>query len=65
VPQPVLMRLHDDITRLLAGSELRDKVLGVGGLEPFVSTREEFAALIRAEYAKYGEVVKATGVRID
>jgi tripartite-type tricarboxylate transporter receptor subunit TctC len=65
VPEPVLERLHDEINRLLAGADLRGKVLGVGGLEPFVSTREEFAALIRAEYAKYGEVVKATGVRID
>jgi tripartite-type tricarboxylate transporter receptor subunit TctC len=65
VPEPVLARLHDVINGLLAAPELRGKVLGVGGLEPFVSTREEFAALIRAEYAKYGEVVKATGVRID
>ena len=65
VPVPVLSKLHAEINRLLAGGELRDKVLGVGGLEPFVSTREEFAALIRAEYAKYGEVVRATGIRID
>ncbi len=65
VPGPVLARLHEETNRLLAGTELRDKVLGVGGLEPFISTREEFAELIRAEYAKYGEVVKATGVRID
>jgi tripartite-type tricarboxylate transporter receptor subunit TctC len=65
VPAPVISRLHDEINRLLASTAVRDKVLGVGGLEPFVSTPEEFAALIRAEYAKYGEVVKATGVRID
>jgi tripartite-type tricarboxylate transporter receptor subunit TctC len=65
VPAPVIYRLHDEINRLLASAALRDKVLGVGGLEPFVSTPEEFAALIRAEYAKYGEVVKATGVKID
>jgi len=44
---------------------VRDKVRSVGGLEPFISTPEEFAALIRAEYAKYGEVVKAVGVKID
>jgi tripartite-type tricarboxylate transporter receptor subunit TctC len=65
VPAPVLSRLHGEINRLLAAPALRDKVLGVGGLEPFISTPEEFAALIRAEYAKYGEVVKATGVKID
>ena len=65
VPAAVLSRLHEVINRLLAAPEVRGKILGVGGLEPFVSTREEFAALIRAEYAKYGEVVKTTGVRID
>ncbi len=65
VPGPVLSRLHEEINRILAAPEVRDKILGVGGLEPFVSTREEFAALIRAEYAKYGEVVKTTGVRVD
>jgi tripartite-type tricarboxylate transporter receptor subunit TctC len=65
VPAQVRARLHDEINRLLASPDLRDKVLGVGGLEPFISTPEEFAALIRAEYAKYGEVVRTTGVRID
>ena len=65
VPTTILSRLHGEINRLLETPALRDKVLGVGGLEPFVSTPEEFAALIRAEYAKYGEVVKATGVKID
>jgi tripartite-type tricarboxylate transporter receptor subunit TctC len=65
VPAPVLARLHGEVNRLLTGAQLRDKVLAVGGLEPFVTTPEEFTALIRAEYAKYGEVVKATGVKID
>jgi len=65
VPTSILSRLHGEINRLLATPALRDKVAAVGGLEPFVSTQEEFAALIRAEYSKYGEVVKATGVKID
>jgi len=65
VPAPVLSRLHGEINRLLSGADMREKVRGVGGLEPFISTPEEFAALIRAEYAKYGEVVKAVGAKID
>jgi len=65
VPAPVLARLHGEVNRLLVGAQLRDKVLAVGGLEPFVTTPDEFTALIRAEYAKYGEVVKTTGVKID
>ncbi|HSW25697.1 MAG TPA: tripartite tricarboxylate transporter substrate binding protein, partial [Burkholderiaceae bacterium] len=29
------------------------------------STPEQFAAFVRAEHAKYGPVVKASGARID
>jgi len=65
VPAPVLSRLHGEINRLLSGAEMREKVHSVGGLEPFISTPEEFTALIRTEYAKYGEVVKAVGAKID
>ena len=65
VPAPLLTKLHGEINRLLTGTDMREKVLKVGGLEPFITTREEFAALIRTEYAKYGEVVKAIGVKID
>ncbi|TMH91746.1 MAG: tripartite tricarboxylate transporter substrate binding protein [Betaproteobacteria bacterium] len=65
VPAPVLSRLHGEINRLLSGTDMREKVHSVGGLEPFISTPEEFTALIRTEYAKYGEVVKAVGAKID
>jgi tripartite-type tricarboxylate transporter receptor subunit TctC len=61
----VLSRLHGEINRLLSSADMREKVHSVGGLEPFISTPGEFAALIRSEYAKYGEVVKAVGAKID
>jgi tripartite-type tricarboxylate transporter receptor subunit TctC len=64
-PAPILGKLHSETNRLLADSAMRDRIRGLGGLEPFVTTPEEFAALIRADYAKYREVVKAVGARID
>jgi len=65
VPAPVLARLRGETNRLLADPGIREKVRNVGGLEPFITTPEEFSALIRAQYAKYGEVVKAVGAKID
>jgi tripartite-type tricarboxylate transporter receptor subunit TctC len=65
VPAAVLSRLHGETNRLLANADMRDRIRNVGGLEPFISTPEEFAALIRAEYLKYAEVVKAVGAKID
>ena len=52
--------LHDLTVLDVLGADERGEFL-----EPFISTPEEFAALIRAEYAKYGEVVKAVGAKID
>jgi len=65
VPAPVLAKLHGETNRLLADPGMREKVRNVGGLEPFITTPEEFSALIRAQYAKYGEVVKTVGAKID
>jgi tripartite-type tricarboxylate transporter receptor subunit TctC len=65
VPTGIVSRLNGDINRLLASADTRDKIRSVGGLEPFASSPEEFAALIRAEYVKYGDVVKAVGAKID
>jgi tripartite-type tricarboxylate transporter receptor subunit TctC len=65
VPAGIVSRLNAEINRLLASADTRDKIRGVGGLEPFASSPEEFATLIRAEYAKYGDVVKAVGAKID
>ena len=65
VPAPVLARLRAEFGRLLADGEMRGKLRGLGGLEPFITTPEEFTAYFRAEYAKYGQVVKAVGVKVD
>ena len=65
LPAPVLSHLRKETNRLLAEADFRDKIRNLGGLEPYVTTPEEFAALIRAEHAKYAQVVKAAGAKVD
>jgi tripartite-type tricarboxylate transporter receptor subunit TctC len=65
LPAPVLAKLRSEIQKLLGDAEFRDKIRNLGGLEPYVTTPEEFAALIRAEHAKYARVVKAAGAKVD
>ncbi|HWM43704.1 MAG TPA: tripartite tricarboxylate transporter substrate-binding protein, partial [Burkholderiales bacterium] len=65
LPPAVLSRLRSETAKLLADHDLRDKVRNLGGLEPYVTTPEEFSALIRAEHAKYAQVVRAAGAKID
>jgi len=64
LPPHVLDRLRAETSRLLADPGTLGRIRGIA-LDPFVTTPQEFAAQIRAEYARYGEVVKAVGVKID
>jgi tripartite-type tricarboxylate transporter receptor subunit TctC len=34
-------------------------------METFVTTPDEFAALIRRDFDKYGKIVKSTGIKVD
>ena len=52
VPPPILTRLHDETNRMLAEPGTREKVGNLGGLQPFITTPQEFAALIRTQYAQ-------------
>ena len=64
-PAAILLKLRGETNRLLTDEELRGRIRNVGGLEPYVTTPEEFAAQLRSEYAKYGEIVKAVGAKVD
>jgi tripartite-type tricarboxylate transporter receptor subunit TctC len=64
-PEPIVARLRDATNKVLAEPATAEKIRRVGGLEPYISTPEEFSALLRAEYARYGEVVKAVGAKVD
>jgi tripartite-type tricarboxylate transporter receptor subunit TctC len=65
LPAPVLKKLRADTDRTLNDADLRGRLRNIGGLDPYVTTPEEFGALIRADYRKYGEAVKAAGATID
>ena len=36
-----------------------------GGVEPWITTPEEFAAEMRSEFATYGKLVREVGAKID
>ena len=64
-PDAVIARLRADIARALALPDVKERLNAGGGLEPFPTRPEEFAALIRSDYEKFGKVVREVGVRVD
>jgi tripartite-type tricarboxylate transporter receptor subunit TctC len=65
LPEPILTRLRSEVNKLLAQPDTKEKFGNAGALEPFITSPAELAALIRAEYAKYGKLVREVGVRVD
>ncbi len=63
-PKEAVARLHDAVTRAMQSPEVRDKFIAQGA-EPLSGTPQDAAAYTRAEVAKWGRVVKASGARVD
>ena len=55
---PVMARLRADTRAVLGLAEVKDRLNSAGGLDPFPSSPEEFSALIRRDYDKYGKLIR-------
>jgi tripartite-type tricarboxylate transporter receptor subunit TctC len=63
-PPAIVERLNGTMRAALGSAEMR-AVLARLGAEPAPTTPAQFAALVRAELAKYEKVVKFSGARVD
>ena len=63
-PRNVITRLNGELVKIMHSPELKEK-LAATGTEPHTSTPEEFAAYIKSEIAKWGDVVRKAGVKAD
>jgi len=63
-PPEVVRKLNADIVRALQLPEVR-KSLEAATVEIVAGTPEEFARYIEAEHAKWAQVVKASGARVE
>ena len=61
----MLSRLRATVAKALTAPEVKERLNAAGGLEPFASTPDEFAVLIRRDYDKYGKIVKEIGIKLD
>lgn len=64
-PREIVVKLHAAVAQALRDPAIR-KRFADGGANPAPSNApEEFGAFIRAERAKWAQVVKAAGIRPD
>jgi tripartite-type tricarboxylate transporter receptor subunit TctC len=64
VPQEVVMKIHEEVVKILNGPELKAR-LGPQGIELVTSSPADFARFIREDNAKWGKIIKEAGIRAD
>ena len=64
VPRPIIDKLNAAINRAIASQIFRDRFASIGD-EPAGGSPEDFAEVIRSDSAKWGDVIRRAGARLD
>ena len=63
-PKEIIAKLHAAATKVLAGTELQERFANQGA-EVVANKPEEASAMLKADIAKWAEVAKRSGAKID
>jgi tripartite-type tricarboxylate transporter receptor subunit TctC len=63
-PKPIIDKLSMEIARVLTLPAIKEQLVAQG-MTPFVSTPEQFAALIRTDFAKYKKIVSSANIKVE
>ena len=63
-PKAIIDKMANEVGKGLATPETREK-LASQGMDPFISTPEQTAALIRTDIAKYAKIIKTANIKGD
>lgn len=62
-PAEIVARLSAETTRVLSRPDMRERLASAG--EQVTPGPEAFAALLRADHAKWGKIVRDAGVKVE
>jgi tripartite-type tricarboxylate transporter receptor subunit TctC len=63
-PREIVARVNREVLRLMQTAQVRDALSGMAA-QPIGASPEEFAALLRRDRERFGEIVRAASIRID
>ena len=64
VPRPIVDKLNAAINKALVSDSFKEKFKAIGD-EPAGGTPEDFAATIKTDSAKWADVIKRAGVKLE
>jgi tripartite-type tricarboxylate transporter receptor subunit TctC len=63
-PPAIVAKLNAEVNKVLQMPDVREKIAN-GGAQAVGGTSEEFAAFVKADYVKWGKIVKESGVKLE
>lgn len=63
-PKQIVDKASLEIARILGMPDIKEKMASQG-IEPFISTPEEFAALIKADMTQYAKIIKMANIKLE
>ena len=63
-PPVIVARLNEEVNKVLQMPDVREKIAH-GGATPVGGSSEDFATFLSADYAKWGRIVKNSGVKLE
>ncbi|MBI4192532.1 MAG: tripartite tricarboxylate transporter substrate binding protein [Betaproteobacteria bacterium] len=64
MPKNVVSRIHDEVVKAVRASDTQEK-FSAAALDVATTTPEEFKAMLKSEFDRWGKVVKQAGVKPD
>ncbi len=62
-PNEIINKLATELARFVAMPDTREKLVSQG-VAPFISTPDQFAALLKAELAKFARIIKTANIKL-
>jgi len=63
-PKPVIGKLSTELARIIAMPDVQD-YLSKQGMNPFSSTPEQLAMLMKTDMAKWAKVIKTANIKLE
>ena len=63
-PREIIRRISDDVIRIQQSGDYSERLIKQG-VEPFISSPEQFGTLIREDIARYAEVIRRANIKME
>ncbi len=63
-PREIIDKMSNEMARILAMPDIKEKLVNQG-LEAYISTPDQFAAMMKVDLAKFAKIIKAANIKME